>query len=141
MIDGPEKICFVVMPFTGKNKRIDPSTKLEWDDFYKDIIEPAVNALREYKCKKADNKTGDILARGILENLCRAHVIIAILTPDLKLGRDSSAGHPNPNVLYELGIVHALRQRETLLLVNERKSIPFDISKMKVEEYKDLVCK
>ncbi len=141
------KLCFVIMPFDDPQnplKRLDRHTGLAWDDFYNKIVKEAIEKDGEYKCLRADSTYGSILEEGILENLCTAHLVVAILSSDV--GREINQGyrdHPNHNVMYELGLVHMLGRRETLLLMDyeSENEIPFDIRGINVEPYQKHVIK
>jgi len=64
-------------------------------------------------CHRSTATRGNIIA-AILENLRDAYVVLADLTDQ------------NPNVFYELGVRHALKNR-TILIAQDEKFIPFDL--------------
>lgn len=108
-----DKKIFVAMPFEDR-----------FEIIYTDLIEPAIFALNEnrnpndklflYRAKDPRHtRTGWL---NILENLFTSRVIIGVLTGD------------NPNVFYELGIVHATQQIERQILLAEKGyKIKFDL--------------
>ena len=140
-----EKVCFVLMPFGDGSVPCEPRTELPWDDFFTLVLKQAFTGLTGYVCRRAAPKPGPIL-REILEGMSRTHVVIAILTSDLEKATETPGRyHPNPNVMYELGIAHALGQRETILLIDTipassgKSKIPFDIAGECVQPYHDWV--
>jgi hypothetical protein len=106
--------CFVVMPFA------DPIGGY-YDDLYKPAIEKA-----KIKADRADSDiygTGQIVGQ-IWQGINNARVLIAELT-----GR-------NANVLYELGLAHALHKPVVLICskANE-EDVPFDLRHVRVVYY------
>jgi len=103
----------------------DPSRDAEAARRFKHIyeywIKPAVEELhpdadsRHVVCHRADKEVrpGDIISQ-VIEALSEADLVIADLT-----GK-------NPNVFYELGVRHALRNN-TVLIAQDLNDIPFDI--------------
>lgn len=108
----PEEFGFVIMPF-------DPQMQPVYDD----AIKPAVES-HGLKCVRVDeiSGTGNIVRR-IIENICRARVVIADLT-----GK-------NANVFYELGIAHSLGNNVIVLAQDIGKDVPFDVKNYKVIPY------
>ena len=104
------KKCFVIMPFSSTQK----CNADQWNEVYMNTIECAVKTSGfNYKCYKIDLNIGNIIV-GILENLYNADVVIADLTDR------------NPNVYYELGVRHALKD-STLLITQSLDDVPFDL--------------
>jgi uncharacterized protein DUF4062 len=111
-----KKLCFVIMPI-GKQ-----GTK-EYDRFkaiFDAVIKPAVEIndqgkLTGLRCERADQeiRTGSI-PRDIVEKLASAEIVIADLTTK------------NPNVFYELGVRHSLKQK-TIMIAQSEDDIPFDV--------------
>jgi len=112
-----ERLAFVLMPFA------EDLTKV-----YTSIIKPTVEA-RGLVCRRADDfKTNKAIIQDIWKAICEARVVIADLT-DL-----------NPNVMYELGIVHTVG-KETILIYQRGRGkdpkFPFDLSHIRRIEYED----
>jgi ActR/RegA family two-component response regulator len=108
--EDPPKQCFVIMPFS-KTKSCSAE---QWKDIFDNTIKPAVeNAGFNYKCFRANLAIGNIV-KDILDNLNNAEVVIADMTDK------------NPNVFYELGVRHALKNA-TILITQNIKDIPFDL--------------
>jgi hypothetical protein len=104
--------CFVMMPFAGS-----------LGAYYASIYEPAIKKAG-ISAVRADTDifgTGKIIDQ-IWSGINSAKVLVAELT-----GR-------NPNVLYELGLAHALRKPVVLVSSNEQ-DVPFDVRHVRVIYY------
>ena len=104
--------CFVMMPFA------DPI-----GSYYATVYQPAIERAK-LKSVRAD---ADIYGTGkIIDQIWRgiqsARVLVAELT-----GR-------NPNVLYELGLAHALR-KPVVLVSSNKDDVPFDVQHVRVIYY------
>ncbi len=107
------RLCFVLMPF-----------KKEWSDHvYKELIRENVEALG-FQCLRADNLNGPIIIEDIWTKINQCAIIVADLTAK------------NPNVLYEVGIVHAIG-KPAILLTQDISDIPFDFKHLRHYEYQD----
>lgn len=105
-------ICFVMMPFA------DPH-----GSYYTSIYEPAIRKAG-LNAKRADDDiygTGKIMDQ-IWAGINSARVLVAELT------------NRNPNVLYELGLAHALKKPVVLVSSNEN-DVPFDVKHVRVIYY------
>ena len=104
--------CFVMMPFA------DPI-----GGYYELIYEPAIKktGLTPIRADTDIFGTGKIIEQ-IWAGLKRAKVLVAELT-----GR-------NPNVLYELGLAHAL-QKPVVLISSNEEDVPFDVRHVRVIYY------
>jgi hypothetical protein len=108
-----EKLCFVLMPF-----------REEWSDrVYKLLLRETIESLG-LQCLRADNLTGQIIMEDIWIKINQAAFIIADVT------------NWNPNVMYELGIVHTIG-KPAILITQDLKKIPFDFKHLRHFEYKD----
>jgi len=106
------------MPFTQTTEKHDSKY---WNDFYltiKNEIE-----LLGHICFRSETGPHNIV-KNIIENLNTSDIVIAVLT-DM-----------NPNVWYELGIRHSLKNG-TLMLIENSQKIPFDISSYGLIQYED----
>lgn len=102
--------CFVIMPFSGTSS----CTEAEWTQIFETLFKPAVEgAGLDYECRRSEAMRGNIVA-GIVRDLNDSYVVLADLTDR------------NPNVFYELGVRHALRNR-TIIVAQRRADIPFDL--------------
>ena len=88
------RLCFVLMPF-----------KDDLTTIYRTIVKPAVETPEfNLVCKRADDiKTNRAVMQDIFKSICEAKVVLADLTG------------LNPNVMYELGVAHAIG-KETILI-------------------------
>jgi len=104
--------CFVMMPFANPI-----------GGYYATIYEPAIRkaGLTPVRADTDIFATGKIIDQ-IWSGLNRAKVLVAELT-----GR-------NPNVLYELGLAHALHKPVVLISSNEA-DVPFDVRHVRVIYY------
>jgi|GEM_PF-4006885 len=115
--DFQEKLVFVLMPFSE-----NWSDRL-WNDHIRPYLEhvPRVGKLFVHR---ADDMFGQGVMEDVFHGIVSASLIIAECT-----GR-------NPNVLYELGIAHALGKR-TALLSQSEADIPFDLRRFRFCIYED----
>ena len=106
----PKRKCFVIMPFSSTNSCTDE----QWSDIFENMIKPAVEGSGfDYECTKANLVIGNII-RDILDNLNKADIVLADMTDR------------NPNVFYELGVRHAVRNA-TILITQDMEHVPFDL--------------
>ena len=104
------KKCFVIMPFSTTAT----CKENEWTDIFEHLIKPAINNTKmNYLCERSQSLAGNII-ENVLDELNRSELVIADLTDR------------NPNVYYELGVRHALRDR-TILISQSINDIPFDL--------------
>jgi hypothetical protein len=116
--------AFIVRPFGTKNG-------IDFDRIERELVRPALE-----RVKIAGVTTADILEAGniridMFEMLLNSDVVIA----DISIH--------NANVFYELGIRHALRSRQTILIRGRRRAgatdapadVPFDIRTDRYFEY------
>lgn len=114
----PQRSCFVIMPFSDTSK----CKSEQWTEIFENMIKPAVKDFgNHYKCYKACLDIGNII-KDILSNLNQADVVIADLTDK------------NPNVFYELGVRHALRNT-TILITQSFEDVPFDLKHYALVKY------
>lgn len=104
---------FVLMPFSAKwSKRI-------WEKYIKPTIEKL-----GLVAERADDLYGKDIMEDIWKGILSAKIIIADIT-----GR-------NPNVLYELGVVHAIG-KDFIMITQNIKDIPFDLNRYRCIRYED----
>lgn len=105
--------AFVAMPFGTKPNH--EGTPIDFNRIYAELIKPA---LEDAGCEvfRADEeqRAGDIQT-DMFQELLVADLVVADLTLD------------SPNVWYELGVRHALRERGVVLIQGPRPTQPFDI--------------
>jgi len=120
------RTCFVIMPFgtkpVGKHK-------VNFDRIYDEIFKPAVSAvalpeggkLRPARTDR-DFFAGDI-GQEMFQYLNDSRFALADITA------------LNPNVMYEIGVRHAVRQSGTAIFRQGDATIPFDINHIKAFPY------
>lgn len=107
------KSCFMIMPFDKKFNPILGFIRRDLSD-------------AGYACKRSDDviSKGSVIMNKILNLISKSHFIIADITGF------------NPNVLYELGVAHTLRDIECVILISQDKPpFPFDFAHMKTIVY------
>lgn len=105
-----KKNCFVIMPFSSTKT----CSEDEWTEIFEKVIRPAVEKSGyNYECERANIHFGSIIWE-ILDKLNRSELIIADITDR------------NPNVLYELGVRHALGG-PAIAIAQKKDDIPFDL--------------
>ena len=112
------KSCFVIMPIGGSDS-----------EHFRAIFEQFAPVLRQRgydEVVRADDvQKGGAITKDIVKRLGEADLVIADLT------------NLNPNVMYELGVRHALRGLGTIMVLDENKTpaIPFDLSAYRVIKF------
>lgn len=106
--------CFVLMPFSP-----------EYLDVF-DAMEISLQCLNVRVHRADEPKIGTPIIENIISNIMSADFIIADLTKQ------------NPNVLYELGMSHVLKE-DVILITQTLESVPFDITHLQLIEYEHTV--
>jgi tetratricopeptide (TPR) repeat protein len=118
---GSVKTCYVSIPFGIKSDR--DGLLIDFDSIYTQAIKPAVEGAG-LTCLRADElPAGALIQKSIISAVLGSDVMIADLTT------------ANANVMYELGIRHAVQRGLTLLLTATQRPIPFDINYSKTIMY------
>lgn len=118
--------CFVLMPFGDRQS--DPARFRKMEDLYSEWIKPTVESLltpteEKIACHRADKESGP---GSIIE-----HVVESILTSDIVIADLTGR---NPNVFYELGVRHAVREG-TILIAEGVEHVPFDLRPLRTIIY------
>lgn len=119
LVTGDE--VFVAMPMG------DPAFNVIWTD----VFEAAIFSvdLRPFRVNMP--RAGDSILIDVLRGLRRARLVLVDISPDSKSGE-----LPNANVMYELGLAHAVRLPETVVVVRRGGAkIPFDIAHIRAHDY------
>jgi hypothetical protein len=104
-------VCFTIMPFGG------------WmDDYYETIFCPAIEAAGLEPHRADDLYRPSTIVHDIWEYTKKAEIVLADLT-----GK-------NPNVLYELGLAHAIA-KPAILVTETLDDVPFDLRALRIIEY------
>lgn len=109
------------MPF-GTKPGVDGQA-LHFNRIYEELLKPALQEAG-FEVFRADEeeRAGDIRT-DMFQELLAADLVVADLTLD------------NPNVWYELGVRHALRERGVVLVQGPRSTSPFDIYTDRKRQY------
>lgn len=110
--------AFMVMPFSNNSVK----------SAYNHVISPVCEE-KSIDIRKADEifSTNPIYD-DIVSEIQKADIIIVDITDK------------NPNVFYELGMAHTLKQKQTIILTNdEYQEAPFDISHFRILQYEDSI--
>jgi len=115
--------CFVIMPF-GEKKDLATGATIDFNDLYEFMIKGAIEGLLGLDCIRCDEiiSPGSI-HRDMIRQIFDAHVAVVDITSS------------NPNVLYELGVRHALRKGVTVIIRRAGVAVPFNINGLRVIEY------
>lgn len=120
MIQKP--LCFVLMPF---GKKVAGGTHaIDFDAVYNEMIKPAIEAADLEPVRADEEETGGIIHKPMFERLVLCDYAVADLTA------------ANANVFYELGVRHAAKERNTVLLFAEGHGrLPFDVAQLRALPY------
>ena len=99
---------FVAMPY-GRQDNVD------FDRVYQELIRPALAGVAFDVFRADEERRAGEIRTDMFQQLLLADLVVADLTLD------------NPNVWYELGVRHALRARNTLLISARTDRSPFDV--------------
>jgi len=100
--------CFVIMPFGGY-----------FDQYYSDIYKPAIEANGLVAIRADSLFRPSTIISDIWEFTNSSKIMLADLT------------ETNPNVMYELGLAHAIA-KPTILISETIDSVPFDLRSLRV---------
>jgi hypothetical protein len=105
------RTCFVISPFGG------------WfDGYHGDVFKPAISAAGLHPCRADDLYRPSSIIHDIWDYVQKAEILLADLT-----GK-------NPNVLYELGLAHALG-KPVVMVTQSLEDVPFDLRNLRVIAY------
>ena len=121
------RTCFVII---GYGERQDPISKkiINLDKSYENIIKPVFDKAG-YDCNRStDIKESGVVHQKMFRNILYADIVVADITTH------------NANVMYELGIRHALKPYSTIILCDSASmtSIPFNLRTSEIIEYNHL---
>lgn len=111
-LESEENTAFVIMPFLK-----------EFEEVYGEICQICLEL--RIDCKRADEIiTNRAIMENILERIAKSEIIIADLT------------EKNPNVFYEVGVAHSLRDQDCVILITQNlQNSPFDINHRSILVY------
>lgn len=124
---------FVAMPFQGE------AAERRWEE----IFTPAIEAVDLTPFRVDARGVGDSILTDILDGIGRARLVLGDLSTDpiCEEHDGTLAGAPNHNVLYEVGIAHAERMAEEVIVVRDSNEpvidsrIPFDVLHVRYREF------
>jgi hypothetical protein len=108
------RACYVAMPLGIK--RDADGRELDFDFLYREVIQPAVQAL-DLECRRLEELSGGAIWHKTL--------FTALMSSDLMI---ADVSMQNPNVLYELGVRHALKRGRTFVIAARGTRLPWNIS-------------
>jgi hypothetical protein len=113
-------ICFVVMPFgTKETGATQPNPlRIDFDALWRDAISPALESLG-YRAVRADQDTGAVIVKEMLERLFFSHLVVA----DISIA--------NANAYYEIGVRHAAREDNCVLIAADWAMPVFDLQQIR----------
>lgn len=121
----PQKTCFVIMGF-GIKTDYRTGKEIDLDKTYKTIIKPAFEDLG-FLCFRADEiKHSGIIDIPMYQNIVKADFVLADIST------------LNANVLYELGVRHAVKKFSTMIIAEKQLLFPFDLSHISIDSYEHL---
>lgn len=105
IIETEQNTAFAIMPF-----------KKEFDQIYGEICQVCIDL--KIDCKRSDEMfSSKSIVETILDKIARSEIVIADLS------------EKNPNVYYELGVTHSIRDEDAVILItNDIDNSPFDIN-------------
>lgn len=109
------------MPFGRKT--LPDGQELDFDRIYAEGIRPALQSAGLSGVRADGLVTRASIHKATLEAVLRSEFMVADITGT------------NPNVLYELGIRHAVAPRATVIVASRNTSIPFDLTHLRVVRY------
>jgi tetratricopeptide (TPR) repeat protein len=99
---------------------------IDLDKTYHNIIRPVFKKLG-FLCYRADDiKHSGIIDIPMYENILKSDFVIVDIST------------LNPNVLYELGVRHAVRKSATLIIAEKELNYPFDLNHIIIDSYEHL---
>ena len=122
----PKPFCFMIMPFGKKPTQAEAGPDIPavidfnalWDHAYAPVIESL-----GYEPVRADQDTGALIVKQMMERLYFADLVLAEMTI------------PNGNVYYEVGIRHASQKFGCVLLAAKWSKQLFDVDQMRMVRY------
>lgn len=120
-----EKICFVII---GYDTKFDHNTGkyIDFEKTYRNIIKPVFDELNIICFRAKDIEHSGIIDVPMYDSILKADYVLADLTA------------LNANVLYELGIRHAVKKNTTILICDNEIKLPFDINHILVDKFEHL---
>lgn len=120
-----KKTCFVIIGY-GIKTDYKSGRDIDLDKTYRTIIEPVFTDLGFLCFRASDIKHSGSIDLHMYESILKADFVIADIST------------LNPNVLYELGIRHAVRRNTTFIIAEKELENPFDLGHIVIDTYEHL---
>ena len=118
-------VCFMIMPYGRKPTQAEAGrgpAEIDFNALWDRGYVPTIKALG-YEPVRADQDTGGLIVRQMLERIYFADLVLADMTI------------PNGNVYYEVGIRHAAQKTGCVLLAADWSKQLFDVVQMRTIRY------
>ena len=119
-------ICFMIMPYgvkpSHKADGVAASGQIDFNRLWSSAFEPAIRLLG-YDPVRADQDLGAAIIKEMIERLAISDLVIADVTT------------PNGNVYYELGVRHAAKPTDCVIVAADWTRPLFDINQMRQLRY------
>lgn len=124
MIDPPQPMCFIAMPFGRKAPPGRDGPEVDFDEVWH-VLERAITTADLTAVRADVQPGGGFVHRQMYEGLMFAEYVVADLT------------FANANVAYEVGVRHGLSDRPTVLVGAHGffEELPFDFAPLRVLSY------
>jgi hypothetical protein len=120
------KSCFVIIGYGKKPSFANGKQRLlDLDQTYKYLIKPVFDELKIDCYRAIDKNLSGSIDQLMLEEIKNAEIAIVDLST------------LNPNVMWELGVRHALKDKHTIMICEKEQmsSIPFDVHSFVIHQY------
>jgi tetratricopeptide (TPR) repeat protein len=118
--------CFVIIGYGKKTSYANGKQReLDLEETFSLLIKPVFDALRIPCYRAIDKNTSGSIDAVMLREIKEADLVVADLST------------LNANVMWELGVRHALKERHTIMICEKEQmaSIPFDVGHFVVHQY------
>jgi len=110
-------LCFILMP-QGIH-RDETGKEIDFDKIYEGIIQPAIEEAGMIPSREDNAKTGDMPLKPLFERLLLCEYAVIDLSS------------VNADIMFELGIRHAVRPHKTVLIFDGKTQLPFDLANLR----------
>lgn len=120
-----QKTCFVIIGF-GIKTDYATGREIDLDKTFNYIIKPAFEKL-DFLCFRAsDIKHAGVIDVPMYDSILKADFVVADLST------------ANANVMYELGVRHAVRKNTTMVISEQKLVYPFDLNHILIDQYEHM---
>lgn len=120
-----KKTCFVIIGF-GVKTDFATGRRINLDKTFENIIKPVFDELGILCYRACDLEQSGVIDVEMYKNILKADIVVADIST------------LNPNAIYELGIRHALKPNTTIVIAENKLTIPFDVNHIFIHQYKHL---